>query len=109
MLRAVAGGHRRDAIAVCAGPAGLRYLLDALLAQLGPRRKLLETRDGRLEVAAELRRHCATLGRSIRVELAAEAISGVASEIDDAGQLVVQTATGPRTVSAGDVIHLHPA
>jgi BirA family biotin operon repressor/biotin-[acetyl-CoA-carboxylase] ligase len=83
-------------------------LLGALLAALGPRRNLLDTADGRRDLAAELRRRCATLGRPIRVELAAEEISGVASEIDDAGQLVVQTATGPRTVSAGDVIHLRP-
>jgi BirA family biotin operon repressor/biotin-[acetyl-CoA-carboxylase] ligase len=83
-------------------------LLGALLAALGPRRSLLATPDGRRQVAAELRRRCATLGRTIRVELAAESISGVASEIDDAGRLVVQTATGLRTVSAGDVIHLRP-
>jgi BirA family transcriptional regulator, biotin operon repressor / biotin---[acetyl-CoA-carboxylase] ligase len=84
-------------------------LFRALLGALGPRRNLLVSPEGRRQLAAELRRSCATLGRSVRVELAAEAISGVASEIDDAGQLVVQTATGPRTVSAGDVIHLRPA
>jgi BirA family transcriptional regulator, biotin operon repressor / biotin---[acetyl-CoA-carboxylase] ligase len=84
-------------------------LLGALLAALEPRRSLLNSPEGRRQLAAELRRRCATLGRSVRVELAAEAISGVASEIDDAGQLVVQTATGPRTVSAGDVVHLRPA
>jgi BirA family transcriptional regulator, biotin operon repressor / biotin---[acetyl-CoA-carboxylase] ligase len=86
-----------------------KALLGAMLAALGPRRMLLESPDGRREVAAELRRRCVTLGRPIRVELAAEAISGVASEIDDAGQLIVQTAQGPRTVSAGDVVHLRPA
>jgi BirA family biotin operon repressor/biotin-[acetyl-CoA-carboxylase] ligase len=48
------------------------------------------------------------LGQRIRVELAAEAISGVANEIDDAGRLIVQTAAGPRTMSAGDVVHLRP-
>ena len=94
---------------LCGETVDRRALLAGLLAALEPRRGLLETPDGRLEVGAELRRHCATLGRPIRVELAGEAISGVAREIDDAGQLVVQTATGRRTVSAGDVIHLRPA
>jgi BirA family biotin operon repressor/biotin-[acetyl-CoA-carboxylase] ligase len=40
--------------------------------------------------------------------LAAEAVVGVATEIDDAGHLVVRTSDGPRTVSAGDVVHLRP-
>jgi BirA family biotin operon repressor/biotin-[acetyl-CoA-carboxylase] ligase len=84
-------------------------LLGAVLAALGSRRDLLDTPDGRRLLAGELRRRCATLGRPIRVELAAEAISGVASEIDDAGRLIVQTSTGPQTVSAGDVVHLRPA
>jgi BirA family biotin operon repressor/biotin-[acetyl-CoA-carboxylase] ligase len=83
-------------------------LLGALLAALGPRRMLLGTPDGRRRLAAELRECCVTLGRPIRVELGAETISGVASEIDDAGRLIVQTATGPRTVTAGDVVHLRP-
>ena len=38
----------------------------------------------------------------------AEAVVGVATEIDEAGHLVVRTSAGPRTVSAGDVVHLRP-
>ena len=83
-------------------------LLDALLEALSTRRALLDSAAGRREVLAELRNRCATLGRRVRVELAAEAVTGVATEIDDAGHLVVQTAEGPRTVSAGDVVHLRP-
>jgi BirA family biotin operon repressor/biotin-[acetyl-CoA-carboxylase] ligase len=89
-------------------PVEREALLVALLDALSGRRALLDTAPGRREVAAELRSRCATLGQRVRVELAAEAVVGVAVEVDDAGHLVVQTATGPRTVSAGDVVHLRP-
>jgi BirA family transcriptional regulator, biotin operon repressor / biotin---[acetyl-CoA-carboxylase] ligase len=90
------------------GPVDRDGLLDALLDALATRRALLDSAPGRREVAAELRERCATLGQRVRVELAAEAVVGVATEVDEAGHLVVQTATGPRTVSAGDVVHLRP-
>jgi BirA family biotin operon repressor/biotin-[acetyl-CoA-carboxylase] ligase len=83
-------------------------LLDSLLAALSSRRSLLDSPAGRRAVAAELRERCTTLGRRVRVELAAEAVVGVATEIDDAGHLVVQTPAGRKTVSAGDVVHLRP-
>jgi biotin-(acetyl-CoA carboxylase) ligase len=45
----------------------------------------------------------------VRVELAAEAVVGQATGIDDAGHLVVDTGSGGlRTVTAGDVVHLRP-
>ena len=40
--------------------------------------------------------------------LPAGELIGVATAIDDAGRLVVETASGPRAVSAGDVVHLRP-
>jgi BirA family transcriptional regulator, biotin operon repressor / biotin---[acetyl-CoA-carboxylase] ligase len=91
------------------GPVDRHLLLHALLTALSSRRGMLDTEAGRRDVAAELRQRCATLGRRVRVELAAEAVVGVATGVDDAGHLVVQTATGLRTVSAGDVVHLRPA
>jgi BirA family biotin operon repressor/biotin-[acetyl-CoA-carboxylase] ligase len=101
----VGGTCLRD---LSAGPVDRQVLLDALLDALATRRGLLDSLPGRREVAAELRERCATLGQRVRVELAAEAVVGVATEVDDAGHLVVQTASGPRTVSAGDVVHLRP-
>jgi BirA family biotin operon repressor/biotin-[acetyl-CoA-carboxylase] ligase len=89
-------------------PVDRPALLSALLDALSARRALLDSGAGRREVVAELRNRCATLGRRVRVELAAEAVVGVATEIDDAGHLVVRTSDGPRTVSAGDVVHLRP-
>ena len=40
--------------------------------------------------------------------LAGEELIGRAAAIDDAGRLVVETASGPQPVSAGDVVHLRP-
>jgi BirA family biotin operon repressor/biotin-[acetyl-CoA-carboxylase] ligase len=101
----VGGTCLRD---LSSAPVDRDVLLGAVLDALATRRGLLDSAPGRREVAAELRERCATLGQRVRVELAAEAVVGVATEVDDAGHLVVQTATGPRTVSAGDVVHLRP-
>jgi len=83
-------------------------LLDTLLDALSTRRALLDSGEGRRQVVAELRNRCATLGRRVRVELASESVVGMATEIDEGGHLVVRTPDGPRTVSAGDVVHLRP-
>ncbi|KAB2351636.1 biotin--[acetyl-CoA-carboxylase] ligase [Actinomadura rudentiformis] len=46
---------------------------------------------------------CATLGRTVRVDLPGdETLSGVARDVDGSGRLVV----GDRPVSAGDVVHV---
>jgi len=56
---------------------------------------------------AEYLRWCSTIGRDLRVQLPGDAqLAGVASGIDRAGRLVVQTATGAVPVSAGDVVHV---
>jgi BirA family transcriptional regulator, biotin operon repressor / biotin---[acetyl-CoA-carboxylase] ligase len=89
-------------------PVDRAALFSALLDALSARRALLDSAAGRRQVVDELRNRCATLGRRVRVELATEAVVGVATEIDDAGHLVVRTSDGPRTVSAGDVVHLRP-
>lgn len=48
-----------------------------------------------------------TIGREVRVIVSAdEAIVGVAIGVADDGGLIVQTESGPRNFSAGDVIHL---
>ncbi|HWE65985.1 MAG TPA: biotin--[acetyl-CoA-carboxylase] ligase [Acidimicrobiales bacterium] len=94
---------------LCGEAVDPKTVLDALLTALSPRRALLDTPEGRRTVASELRERCATLGQRVRVEMASEAVVGLATEIDDAGHLVVRTADGPRTVSAGDVVHLRPS
>jgi BirA family biotin operon repressor/biotin-[acetyl-CoA-carboxylase] ligase len=87
-------------------PIDRAALLSALLDALSARRGLLDTVPGRRQVADELREHCLTLGKRVRVALASEEMIGLATGIDDAGHLVVHTDAGPRVVSAGDVVHL---
>ena len=89
-------------------PVDRRVLLDHLLRALAPRCALLEEAEGRRVLADEVRRRCATLGQRVRVSLAREELIGRASTIDDAGRLVVETSSGPRAISAGDVVHLRP-
>lgn len=55
---------------------------------------------------ADYRRCCSTIGQRVRIELPAGEIRGVATDIDDEGQLVIDTGDGSTTVSAGDVVHL---
>ncbi|MFC0036969.1 biotin--[acetyl-CoA-carboxylase] ligase [Actinomadura rayongensis] len=53
---------------------------------------------------------CATLGRTVRVELPGDrTLTGPARDIDDEGCLVVAGPDGDQSVSAGDVVHVRPA
>lgn len=52
------------------------------------------------------RRYCGTIGRDVRVSLERTVVDGVADDVDDAGRLLVRTATGRRAFAAGDVQHL---
>lgn len=58
---------------------------------------------------AGYRERCDTLGRQVRVELpAGDPLLGKAVDVDVDGRLVVETATGPTLVAAGDVVHVRP-
>jgi BirA family transcriptional regulator, biotin operon repressor / biotin---[acetyl-CoA-carboxylase] ligase len=83
-------------------------MLEGVLVALAPRAELLDHAAGRAALAEEQRRRCATLGTRVRVTLAAGDVTGTARALDDAGQLVIETVEGTRTVSAGDVVHLRP-
>ena len=79
--------------AACLGPEVDRdALLDAYLTAL----------DAPGDVLSRYRRRCTTLGRRVRVQLAAETLEGVAGDVDDDGRLVVDG----RPIAAGDVVHL---
>jgi BirA family biotin operon repressor/biotin-[acetyl-CoA-carboxylase] ligase len=54
----------------------------------------------------DYRARCSTLGRDVRVDLGATVLTGRAVAVTDAGHLVVGTASGRKTVAAGDVLHL---
>ena len=82
---------------------GREALLDRLLQSLGERLGDWE------RVAEEYRRRCATLGRTVRVQLVGETFTGEAVDLDRSGGLVVDVGGRLRTVVAGDVVHLRPA
>ena len=103
------GGTCLDLLSPRGGPVDRHLLLDEMLAGLAARRPLLDDADGRRQLADEVRRRCSTIGRSVRVVLAGEEILGQATDIDASGHLVVDTGSGIRTVSAGDVVHLRAA
>jgi len=55
----------------------------------------------------EYRRLSATLGSPVRVSLpGGQVLTGAAQDVDEAGRLVILTASGLVAVSAGDVVHL---
>jgi BirA family biotin operon repressor/biotin-[acetyl-CoA-carboxylase] ligase len=101
-----AGGTCLDDVSGVAQPVDRAALLERLLGSLAARRPLLDDAGGRRTLADEVRRRCATLGQPVRVDLPGEELVGLAVAIDDAGRLVVETVSGPRLVSAGDVVHL---
>ena len=79
-------------------------LLDALLDRLGARYRAWE--DGGPPLA-DYRRACATLGRTVQVDLpAGGSLTGTAQDVDADGRLLVGTADGVQAVAAGDVVHV---
>ena len=91
-------GHRVDTSA----------LLDALLLFLEPRVADLGTDLGQARQAADLLTRCTTVGTQVRVELAGETFEGMATGITPDGHLTVDVGDLPRTVVAGDVVHVRP-
>ena len=86
--------------------AGRRVDVEALLSSLLER---LGRRYGDWEaVARDYRRASATIGRTVRVDLADESFTGTAADISDDGHLLVDVGMCLRTVTAGDVVHLRP-
>lgn len=92
-------------------PVDLEVVLARLLDDVGRRRHLLDSPEGRAGLVGELRQRCVTLGQQVRVELPSGHLRGRALDVDDEGRLVLELDEGARrvVVSAGDVVHLRPA
>jgi BirA family biotin operon repressor/biotin-[acetyl-CoA-carboxylase] ligase len=86
-----------------AGPVERRDLLDAWLARLDARLADLGA------VLADYRPRCATLGRDVRVERPDGVVEGRATDVTDAGHLVVDTDAARVELAVGDVVHVRPA
>jgi BirA family transcriptional regulator, biotin operon repressor / biotin---[acetyl-CoA-carboxylase] ligase len=74
---------------------------EIVLAELAP---LIEA--GPLAVLSQVRAACSTLGRTVRVELPAGEIRGVATSIGDDGALHVNDGTTVHVLTVGDVVHV---
>jgi BirA family transcriptional regulator, biotin operon repressor / biotin---[acetyl-CoA-carboxylase] ligase len=81
-------------------------LLDILLDELEPRRERLDSVEGRAQLRDEYVRALATLGQMVRVEQRSGAVIGVATSIDDMGQLVVTVEGEEISFAVGDVVHV---
>jgi BirA family transcriptional regulator, biotin operon repressor / biotin---[acetyl-CoA-carboxylase] ligase len=82
-------------------------LLAAILAELAHRYQAWRTNPHRAELRADYLRWCATIGREVRAELPGGAVlTGTATDVDDAGRLVLRTPAGLVPVGAGDVVHV---
>lgn len=74
-----------------------------VLKELQPRLRLLG--EGCFDpIRAEARAVSSLLGRRVIVDLDGESLEGTATDIDQTGRLVVETATGRRVLSVGDVV-----
>jgi BirA family biotin operon repressor/biotin-[acetyl-CoA-carboxylase] ligase len=99
------GALEATSLALAGSGVSADEVLPAVLGGLGARYAALR---GGGSVHDEYLSLCATLGRSVRVELPGDrVISGEAIDVDPSGQLLVRSAAGAvESVSAGDVVHL---
>ncbi|WP_020668139.1 biotin--[acetyl-CoA-carboxylase] ligase [Amycolatopsis nigrescens] len=85
-----------------------------LLAALADREARWRAGGGNLAKAGMLddyRKHCATLGQQVKIMLPdGGQLHGTAADVDSSGQLLLVGQDGrPRTIFAGDVVHLRTA
>ncbi len=102
----VGGTCVRDEIGVSIEP---RAMLDITLGELGRRRPLLDSEDGRAELHQELVGALVTLGQVVRVERSQGSITGTAVTLERDGTLIVATTEGNEAVRYGDIVHLRRA
>ena len=86
-------------------------LLGAVLAELTARIDRWRSAGGPdTTLVADYRRRSVTLGTRVRALLPGDReIIGVATDLDESGQLSIDTGAQTVTVSAGDITHLRPA
>jgi BirA family biotin operon repressor/biotin-[acetyl-CoA-carboxylase] ligase len=85
---------------------GRDEFLEAFLIQLGERKALHQDDLGHLEIQREFLERLSTIGQEVSIELATETVIGTAVGLNDRGFLIVESDSGVRELSAGDVIHL---
>ena len=81
-------------------------LLDILLDELEARRASLDSSDGQATLRDEYQRALVTLGRLVRVERTNDVLVGLATSVDEFGQLIVVVNGEEVAVTVGDVVHV---
>ena len=81
-------------------------LLDILLDELEARRALLDSSDGQAILRDEYQRALITLGLLVRVERTNDVLVGLATSVDEFGQLIVVVDGEEVAVTVGDVVHV---
>jgi len=81
-------------------------LLDILLDELETRRALLDSGGGQSTLREEYQRALITLGQLVRVERTTDVLVGLATSVDDFGQLIVVVDGHDVAVTVGDVVHV---
>ena len=92
--------------ALVRGTPDRNELLVAVLVHLDAWCRRLGEPNGARHLVGELGRHSSTLGRRVRVRTPGGTVEGRAADLSAEGHLVVATAAGPVTVTAGDCDHL---
>jgi BirA family transcriptional regulator, biotin operon repressor / biotin---[acetyl-CoA-carboxylase] ligase len=88
-------------------PADRDPLLRAILRELAVRHEEFGGPGGEAALREAYRGMCGTLGRQVRVELpGGSVLTGRATDIEEAGRLVVQAPDGEHLLNAGDVVHV---
>jgi biotin-[acetyl-CoA-carboxylase] ligase BirA-like protein len=92
-------------LAIEDAPTDRDPLLRAILREIAVRHEQFRTDETAARRA--YREMCGTLGRHVRVELpVGEILVGAATDVEEAGRLVVNCADGEHLLSAGDVVHV---
>lgn len=81
-------------------------LLTSYLQGLDHRCDALDDPAEHQQLLDDYRRACSTLGRHVSVDLGAEQLVGTATGIAHNGSLILETDTGARELTTGDVAHI---
>ncbi len=90
------------------GEVDREMVLAGVLTELELRVAALADPTGRQGLASDLAAQCTTIGASVRVDLPDGSFEGLATGLTPEGHLVVDVDGAPRTVVAGDVVHVRP-
>ena len=98
-------------VALAGGVADREVLAKEVLRALARRYDAWQAAGGASSaILPAYREICATIGWTVTVQLpGGESVDGLVSEVDDTGRLVVMSADGATSVSAGDVVHVRRA